>query len=320
MSFVAVVAGARPNFMKVAPLLREFEKRGIPAKLIHTGQHYDKDMSEVFFRELGIREPDVNLNVGSGSHAVQTAATMIAYERFCIEEKPSWTLVVGDVNSTVACSLAAAKLEIKVCPLEAGLRSRDWSMPEEINRVVTDRLSDLLLTPSPDADDNLVNEGVPKERIKLVDNIMIDSLFHRLPVAEKSVIHSKLGVIKGQYVLTTLHRPSNVDQEEVLEKLLKALLDVAFELSLVLPLHPRTKKKIEEYKLQGLLESSGVCTTAPLGYVDFLALSSNAALVITDSGGLQEETTALGIPCLTVGENTERPITVSEGNQCGGWN
>jgi UDP-N-acetylglucosamine 2-epimerase (non-hydrolysing) len=314
MSYIAVIAGARPNFMKVAPLLKELEKRGVAAQLIHTGQHYDKNMSDVFFEDLGIRKPDAHLGVGSGTHAQQTASVMVKFEEYCLQNRPSWTLVVGDVNSTVACSLVAAKLGIKVCHLEAGLRSNDWEMPEEVNRVVTDRLSDLLLTPSPDADTNLLAEGVPKDRIELVGNIMIDTLFDRLPAAAESKVLEELGLSKTQYVLTTLHRPSNVDSREALSSMVEVLTTVAKKSSVVLPLHPRTRNRLEEFQLLQTLEGTPQCIlTEPKGYIDFLALSSNARLVLTDSGGLQEETTALGIPCLTLRENTERPITVTEG-------
>lgn len=314
MSFIAVIAGARPNFMKVAPLLAELNHRNIPAQLVHTGQHYDKNMSAVFFKELDIPEPDIDLGVGSGSHARQTADIMVRFEEYCLREKPAWILVVGDVNSTVACSLVAAKLGIKVCHLEAGLRSRDWSMPEEINRVVTDRLSDLLLTPSPDGNENLIAEGVPVERIKLVGNIMIDTLFNLLPKAENSKIHSVLGVTSGEYALVTLHRPSNVDTPESLGSMVEILVEISRKTQIVLPLHPRTRNKANEFGYLGTLESNqNIILAEPLGYIDFLALSSNAALVMTDSGGLQEETTALGVPCLTLRENTERPITITQG-------
>ena len=314
MSHIAVIAGARPNFMKVAPFLRECKKQGLPARLVHTGQHYDKNMSDVFFRDLEIDEPDAHLEVGSGSHAVQTAQVMMKFEDYCLAQKPAWTLVVGDVNSTVACSLVAAKLGIKVCHLEAGLRSRDWSMPEEVNRVVTDRLSDLLLTPSRDGDENLLAEGVAPEKIHFVGNIMIDSLYHALPASRESNIHEQLGVEPGNYVLMTLHRPSNVDGEASLTRLNEIIHEIASQAQVVLPLHPRTRKNMESFGVLNKLEELPNCIlTEPAGYIDFLALSSRSKFVMTDSGGLQEETTALGIPCLTLRENTERPITITEG-------
>ena len=314
MSFVAVIAGARPNFMKADPVLRALAAKGIASKLIHTGQHYDKNMSDVFFQELGIPEPDVNLGVGSGTHAEQTAEVMVAYEKFCFEQKPAWTLVVGDVNSTVACSLVSAKLGIPVCHVEAGLRSRDWTMPEEVNRVVTDRLSDLLFTPSPDGDDNLLKEGVPKERIHFVGNVMIDTLFRLLPKARESKVLDDLGVKAGEFVLVTMHRPANVDDEETLSRLVSVFVEISERIPLVLPLHPRARKQAEAFGLLSKLESAeGIKISQPVGYIDCLALSSSARFVLTDSGGLQEETTALGVPCLTIRENTERPVTVTDG-------
>jgi UDP-N-acetylglucosamine 2-epimerase (non-hydrolysing) len=239
---------------------------------------------------------------------------MVKYEEYCLENKPSWTLVVGDVNSTVACSLVAAKLGIKVCHLEAGLRSGDWSMPEEVNRVVTDRLSDLLLTPSRDGDANLLAEGVSPEKIHFVGNIMIDSLYHALPASRESDIHERLAIEPEHYVLMTLHRPSNVDGEESLVRLKSIIEEISDKVPVVLPLHPRTRKNLESFGLLAGLEKLSRCVlTEPAGYIDFLALSSRAKLVMTDSGGLQEETTALGVPCLTLRENTERPITITEG-------
>ncbi|MCB0332596.1 MAG: UDP-N-acetylglucosamine 2-epimerase (non-hydrolyzing) [Bdellovibrionales bacterium] len=314
MSFIAVIAAARPNFMKVDPLLRALDGVGLPSELVHTGQHYDQNMSEVFFQELQIRKPDVDLGVGSGTHAVQTAGVMVEFEKYCFERKPSWVVVAGDVNSTVACALVAAKLGINVAHLEAGLRSFDWEMPEEINRVVTDRLSDVLLTPSPDGDENLLKEGVPAERIFRVGNIMIDTLMRLLPRAKESTIHSTLGIEPGHYLLGTLHRPSNVDSQESLARLVGILEQACKWYPFVLPVHPRTRQKLKDYGLQDRLEGNDrIHLLDPLGYLDFLSLSSQARAVLTDSGGIQEETTVLGIPCLTLRENTERPITITQG-------
>lgn len=314
MSFIALIAGARPNFMKIAPLAREMERTSLPFRIVHTGQHYDTNMSQVFFDELEIRKPDVNLEAGSGSHSQQTAKIMLAYEEWALQNSPSATLVVGDVNSTVACSLVSAKLGLPVIHLEAGLRSFDWGMPEEINRVVTDRLSQFLLTPSPDADENLRNEGVPEKRIHRVGNIMIDTLRHFLPRAKQSDILQELGVEPSGYILTTFHRPSNVDTSSDLSRIVDSLKYCAEKLPVVLPLHPRTKSKLEQFEfLSELSEHPAIHLVPPQGYLDFLALSSQAKVVATDSGGLQEETTALGIPCLTLRPNTERPVTVTEG-------
>ncbi len=314
MSFIAVIAAARPNFMKVDPLLRALDAAGLPSELVHTGQHYDQNMSEVFFHDLDIKAPDVDLGVGSGTHAVQTAGVMVEFEKYCFERKPSWVVVAGDVNSTVACALVASKLGIKIAHLEAGLRSFDWGMPEEINRVVTDRLSDVLLTPSPDGDENLRNEGVPENRIFRVGNIMIDTLLRLLPRAKESSIHQTLDIEPGKYLLGTLHRPSNVDSEESLTRLVEILQQASSWHPFVLPVHPRTKQKLEQYGLRTQLDANDrIHLLDPLGYLDFLALSSQARAVLTDSGGIQEETTVLGIPCLTLRENTERPITVTEG-------
>lgn len=319
MSYIAVIAGARPNFMKVEPILRVLAERALPAKLIHTGQHYDKNMSDVFFEELQIQKPDVHLGIGSGSHAVQTAHIMIEFEKVCLQDRPCLTLVAGDVNSTVACSLVAAKLGIPVCHLEAGLRSFDWTMPEEINRVVTDRLSDILLTPSRDGDENLLREGVPAERIHFVGNIMIDTLFRLRQKSELSDIHTRLNLSK-EYAVATLHRPANVDTQDALSNLVNIFELAGQRLPVVFTLHPRTKAKLHEFKLYDRLDRA-VKLVEALGYIDFLALTSKARVVLTDSGGIQEETTALGVPCLTLRENTERPITVSEGtNQIVGSN
>ena len=304
------IVGARPNFMKVAPLIRRLKARGHVASLVHTGQHYDANMSDAFFRDLGMPDPDRHLGVGSGSHAQQTAKVMAAFEPIVQELAPDVVVVVGDVNSTLACTLVCSKLRIPVAHVEAGLRSRDRDMPEEINRLVTDCIADLLLTPSPDADENLRAEGVEDSRIIRVGNIMIDSLVDQLPRAEGSDVLERLGLNAGKYGVVTLHRPSNVDDPEVLSGILDALRDVAREVPLVFPCHPRTRARLEA--LPG--GSDGLQLTEPLGYIDFMALVARSRIVLTDSGGLQEETTWHRIPCVTIRENTERPITITEGS------
>ena len=311
---VILVVGARPNFMKIAPIHAELARRGIAQILLHTGQHYDENMSKVFFDDLGMPQPDIYLGIGSGSHAVQTAKVMVEFEKVCNEHKPSMVVVVGDVNSTVACSMVCAKEWIPCAHVEAGLRSFDREMPEEINRLVTDAIADLLLTPSPDGDENLRKEGVAEERIKRVGNIMIDSLFNNLERSKSSTIHADLGLEKGTYGVLTLHRPSNVDEKDAFMRILTALEQIGERIPLVFPLHPRTRIRAEEFGLTERLESiPNIVLTGPAGYLDFVALMAESKLVLTDSGGLQEETTALGIPCLTLRENTERPITVTEG-------
>lgn len=310
------VAGARPNFMKVAPLVAAMKRRDaeVQSLLVHTGQHYDQNMSDAFFRDLEMPEPDIYLEVGSASHAVQTAAVMKAFEPVVLKEKPDWVVVVGDVNSTLACALVCAKLGVKVAHVEAGLRSRDRSMPEEINRLLTDQIADLLLTPSTDADENLLAEGIPRERIRFVGNIMIDSLLGYLPLAKKSTIRERLGLAGKDYAVLTLHRPSNVDELQTLEGILDALDEIRNRLPIVFPVHPRTLKMIAELGLTDrVMNAKGLRLTDPQGYLDFLQLLSNARLVLTDSGGIQEETTVLGIPCITLRENTERPITIEMG-------
>jgi len=307
---VLSVVGARPNFMKVAPVVEALRAKGHDALLLHTGQHYDAKMSEVFFEQLRMPRPDVGLNVGSGSHAQQTARIMERFEPVVLEHKPDVVLVAGDVNSTVACALVAVKLGIKVAHLEAGLRSRDRAMPEEINRVVVDSISDLLLTPSPDGDENLKAEGVPDDKIALVGNAMIDTLLAHRDAAPTERVLQEHGLQPGGYGLLTLHRPSNVDDKDVLTGILGALEEVATEMPLFFPVHPRTKKQLASF---GLSLPKGVIAAEPLGYLEFLALMASAKLVMTDSGGIQEETTALGVPCLTLRENTERPITIEEG-------
>ena len=311
---VILVVGARPNFMKIAPLHAELARRDIRQILLHTGQHYDENMSQVFFDDLGMPEPDIYLGIGSGSHATQTATVMVEFEKVCKEHNPSMVVVVGDVNSTVACSMVCAKEWIPCAHVEAGLRSFDRQMPEEINRLITDAIANILLTPSPDGDENLRNEGVSEDRIIRVGNIMIDSLFNNLERCKTSMIHSELDLEKGNYGVVTLHRPSNVDDELAFAGIIKALEEIGSCIPLVFPLHPRTKNRAEQFGLyERLTAIPNIVLTGPAGYLDFIALMSESKLVLTDSGGLQEETTALGIPCLTLRENTERPITVTEG-------
>jgi len=313
---VLTIVGARPNFIKVAPLMEAMKRREqeFAPLLVHTGQHYDKMMSDAFLRDLDLPQPDVSLEVGSASHAAQTAAIMQKFEPVVLREKPDWVVVVGDVNSTLACALVAVKLGVKVAHVEAGLRSRDRSMPEEINRVLTDQIADLLFTPSADADENLRAEGIPNARIRLVGNIMIDSLVKYLPRARDTEIRERLGVSDADYAVLTLHRPSNVDDRLAFSRILHALKKIADCLPVIFPVHPRTHKAIVDLELASRLEEiSSLRLISPLGYLDFLGLFSQAKLVLTDSGGLQEETTFLGIPCLTLRENTERPITVDFG-------
>jgi len=310
------VVGARPNFMKVAPIVAAMKRA--PSKflplVVHTGQHYDAAMSDSFFRDLKLPQPDMHLGVGSGSHAAQTAAVMERFESVVLQEKPDWVLVVGDVNSTIACALVCVKLGIKVAHVEAGLRSRDRTMPEEINRLLTDQIADLLLTPSEGAGANLRAEGIPAERIRFVGNVMIDSLLQNLEQARQLRTRAQFGVAEADYAVLTLHRPSNVDRPETFARILAALESIAEKLPVIFPVHPRTRKTIAEL---GLTDRAAAITNLrlidPLGYLDFLNLYSGARLVLTDSGGIQEETTALGIPCLTLRENTERPITVELG-------
>jgi UDP-N-acetylglucosamine 2-epimerase (non-hydrolysing) len=310
------VVGARPNFMKAAPVVEEMKRRAheFAPLLVHTGQHYDREMSEAFFRDLSLPEPDVYLGVGSGSHAQQTALVMTSFEPVLERERPDWVVVVGDVNSTLACALVAVKLGIRVAHVEAGLRSRDRTMPEEINRILTDQLADLLLTPSQDADRNLLAEGIPRERIRFVGNIMIDSLFANLKRAETSRAREELNVAGADYAVVTLHRPSNVDERDTFNRILCALEEITTRLPIIFPVHPRTRLALREFGLEARVERNpALRLVEPLGYLDFLRLYSGASLVLTDSGGIQEETTALGIPCLTLRENTERPVTVELG-------
>jgi UDP-N-acetylglucosamine 2-epimerase (non-hydrolysing) len=313
---VLIVAGARPNFAKIAPIWAAMKRRGreFAPLVAHTGQHYDAQMSDAFFRDLGLPEPDVYLGVGSGTHAVQTARVMEAFEPVVLAHRPDWVLVVGDVNSTLACALVCSKLGVKVAHVEAGLRSRDRAMPEEINRLLTDQIADLLLTPSTDGDENLRAEGIPDNRIRFVGNVMIDSLLAQLKNAEKSHIREDLGVSGKVYAALTLHRPSNVDDAATFARILAALENISQKLPVIFPVHPRTRARLHEFGFAARLEqNAGIRVIEPLGYLDFLRLYSGARLVLTDSGGIQEETTALGIPCLTLRENTERPVTVTLG-------
>jgi UDP-N-acetylglucosamine 2-epimerase (non-hydrolysing) len=299
------IVGARPNFMKIAPIVEQMKKEpSLTGVLVHTGQHYSEGMSDVFFRDLGIPVPDVHLGVGSGSHAEQTARIMIEFEKVCLQEKPDLVLVVGDVNSTMACSIVAAKLHVPVAHVEAGLRSFDRKMPEEINRLVTDALASILFTTSRDADENLKHEGVDASKIFFVGNVMIDTLLkHRQKAAALQMDKPK------QYALVTLHRPSNVDAPSVLGPILEALNEISKSISVLFPIHPRTAKNIQSFGFS----MNGIRTMDPLGYLEFLNLESTATVVLTDSGGLQEETTILGVPCLTLRHNTERPVTITHG-------
>ena len=309
------IVGARPNLPKIAPLMREMQRHAeIEPILVHTGQHYDEALSDIFFRQMGIPTPHVNLEVGSGSHAAQTAEVLKRVEPVLIEHQPDLVLVVGDVNSTIAVSLAAVKLGISVAHVEAGLRSFDRSMPEEINRILTDALADYLFVTEEDAIQHLLKEGRPRESIYLVGNVMIDSLRHFLPIAQKSPIGEDLGLKNGadwqRFAVLTLHRPSNVDSTEKLAELLGAIDSIASQVPVIFPVHPRTQQRLAQ---AGIKTHPQLRMIPPIGYLDFLCLLSKATLVLTDSGGIQEETTALGVPCLTLRENTERPITISEG-------
>jgi UDP-N-acetylglucosamine 2-epimerase (non-hydrolysing) len=316
MKKIDLIVGARPNFMKIAPLYREFKKypQEFAVRLIHTGQHYDQKMSDFFFNDLQLPVPDEYLGVGSGSHGEQTGKVMIEYERILLKDRPDLVIVVGDVNSTVACAIDAVKLHIPVAHLEAGLRSFDRAMPEEINRLLTDAISEYLLTPSQDADQNLINEGVGPDKIYFVGNIMIDSLIDYRQKAEESLILEKLELTPDEYALVTLHRPSNVDTPEGLATILNALAKISEETTVVFPVHPRTRKNISEFGLQHVTETNPNMTLIdPLGYYDFMKLQMKACLILTDSGGIQEESTYFGVPCLTLRPNTERPVTITEG-------
>jgi UDP-N-acetylglucosamine 2-epimerase (non-hydrolysing) len=308
------VVGARPNFMKIAPILRQMatEPDQFEQLLVHTGQHYDKNMSQVFFDELELPRPDINLQVGSASHARQTAHVMLSFEGVVRDFEPDWLFVPGDVNSTLACGLVGSKLGIQVAHVEAGLRSYDRTMPEEINRVVTDHLSDLLLTPSVDADENLLKEGIDPVRIRRVGNVMIDTLVRLLPKAEARWLDLRQRYTLNRFVLVTLHRPSNVDRLDSLRKIMAALADLSQKVPVLFPMHPRTRSRLVE---DGWEQDSHnhLKLLEPLGYLDFLALQQQATLVLTDSGGVQEESSYLGVPCLTLRPNTERPVTITYG-------
>ena len=306
------VVGARPNFMKAAPVIAALSQRdGVTQVLVHTGQHYDANMSEVFFHQLDIPEPDINLEVGSGSHAVQTAEIMIRLENVLLEQKPDLVLVYGDVNSTVAAAMVCAKLLIPVGHVEAGLRSFDRTMPEEINRLLTDQVADLLFTPSKDGDENLLKEGVAKEKIHFVGNAMIDTLTRLLPKANiKGFANLGIEGLDG-YALVTLHRPSNVDDPGMLRRIMETLKEISDELPVIFPIHPRTRQCL--HNSQFAIRNSKFHLIDPVGYLEFISMQKHATLVITDSGGIQEETTILGVPCLTVRKNTERPVTVDLG-------
>lgn len=317
-----IVAGARPNFMKIAPVITELAGRGHEAVLVHTGQHYDASMSNAFFNDLGIREPDHFLGVGSGSHAAQTARIMERFEPVLIGARPDWVLVPGDVNSTLGAALVTVKLReqlgTRLAHLEAGLRSHDWRMPEEVNRVLTDRCSDLLLTPSRDARANLLAEGIDDDRIDFVGNVMIDTLLSRLDTARQCNFPAQLGLERDAYVAVTLHRPSNVDDADVLRVSLTALATIAERTPVVLPLHPRTRQRADQFGFSALFRAIHV--TPPLGYLEMVSLIDGARVVLTDSGGLQEETTVLGVPCVTLRQQTERPVTVEFGtNRLAPW-
>jgi UDP-N-acetylglucosamine 2-epimerase (non-hydrolysing) len=320
---IALIVGARPNFMKIAPLLIEIRNHNCTHKygdtnihylLVHTGQHYDLQMSDTFFQELNIPNPDVNLEVGSGSHAVQTAEIMVRFEKLCLQEKPDWIIVVGDVNSTMACTVVASKLGLKVAHVEAGLRSFDRTMPEEINRLVTDALADLLLTPSEDSDQNLLKEGVPQDKIKRVGNIMIDTLLLNLEKARSLNAYNHYGLEEKKYVYVTLHRPSNVDDRQSLSSIMQHLIKLSENIPVIFPLHPRTEKNLIQYDLLPQPnQHPNLKLCKPVGYFESIGLADKARFVLTDSGGLQEETTFLKVPCLTLRPNTERPVTITLG-------
>jgi UDP-N-acetylglucosamine 2-epimerase (non-hydrolysing) len=318
---LVLIAGARPNFMKIAPILRAIKAHNQKAQsqtgartlepiLVHTGQHYDYEMSKVFFEDLEMPDPDVYLGIGSGTHAEQTGRAMIEIEKLLIERKPDLVVVVGDVNSTLAGALAAVKLNIPVAHVEAGLRAFDRTMPEEINRLLTDAISDYLFTHSPEADENLKKEGIPEKKIFFVGNVMVDSLLASRGKARHRKILARMGLKNGGYGVLTLHRPDNVDERESLSRIMKAITEVSHKIPIVFPAHPRTQKNLKAF---GLLANHKLLISNPLGYLDFLQLMMNSKFVLTDSGGIQEETTILKVPCLTLRDSTERPITVSEG-------
>lgn len=312
---VVCVCGARPNFMKIAPLMAEFARRpDINGYLVHTGQHYDQRMSKLFFEELAIPRPNINLEVGSGTHAQQTAEIMKRFEPVLLERKPNCVLVVGDVNSTIACGLVAVKLGIRLAHVEAGLRSFDRTMPEEINRILTDRISDLLFVTERSGVENLRKEGIAEDKVFLIGNVMIDTLLANRQKADKSTILKKLALKPKGYGVLTLHRPSNVDDPKVLTEILEAFSQIQQDMPLIFPVHPRTRKNLSRFGFDSRLkEMPNFRVLDPFGYLDFLKLMAESRLVLTDSGGMQEETTILGVPCMTLRENTERPITIEQG-------
>lgn len=313
---ILLVASARPNFMKISPLLEEIfqNHEEITSKLVHTGQHYDYEMSKIFFDELKIPEPDFHLGVGSGTHAEQTAKVMTEFEKVIQQEQPDWVVVVGDVNPTMGCTVVANKMGVRVAHVEAGLRSYDRNMPEEINRVLTDSIADLLLTPSINGNMNLIKEGIPETKIRFVGNVMIDTLFNMLERSGESSILNDIGLKVKGYILVTLHRPSNVDQKQTFSDFIEILKKTSEDIPIVWPVHPRSRKRAEQFNLWKDLENlKNLWLLDPIGYLDNIQLMNNARLVLTDSGGIQEETTALGVPCLTARDNTERPITTIEG-------
>ncbi len=314
-TIVHLIAAARPNFMKVAPLYHALKgDSDFDVRVVHTGQHYDHNMSDAFFADLGLPTSDYHLDVGSGTHAEQTSTVMVRYEKICLESRPDWTVVVGDVNSTAAAAMVCAKLHIPVVHLEAGLRSGDRRMPEEINRLVTDAICDLLWTPSPDADENLLREGVPPDRIERVGNIMMDSYELLRDKIEQAGTRAEMGLADQAYGLVTLHRPANVDNPETLAQLVEQLAATSEKIHLVFPIHPRTLKSLKDNDLyRKLALATNIRIVEPVGYIQFMNLLTKARLAITDSGGLQEETTYLGIPCLTLRPNTERPVTITQG-------
>jgi UDP-N-acetylglucosamine 2-epimerase (non-hydrolysing) len=322
-----LVAGVRPNFMKVEPLLRVISQHNaaranqrIEPCFIHTGQHYDFEMSQVFFDELKLPRPDIHLGVGSGTHAEQTGKIMIELERLLLKEKPDLVIVVGDVNSTLAAALAAVKIHIPVAHVEAGLRSYDRSMPEEINRILTDAISDYLFTPSPDADSNLIKEGVSRDKIFCVGDVMVDSLLFHKDIASRRGILSEVGLEAKNYALLTMHRPSNVDDKSSLLRIITAIKKIARRIPVIFPVHPRTQANISRFGFDEFFQDRRIIRIEPLGYLDFLNLEMNARLVITDSGGMQQETTVLNVPCLSLRDTTERPITIEEGTNILVWN
>lgn len=313
---ILLIAGARPNFMKIAPIAREFDKHAdsIEYKIVHTGQHYDRNMSDVFFDELGIRQPDYHLEAGGGSHSVQTAKIMVEFEKVCEKDRPDLVIVVGDVNSTLACSIVAKKMHIKVAHVEAGLRSFDLTMPEEINRMVTDSISDLFFVTEEQGVLNLKNEGKKEGTIHFVGHVMIDNLYFQMSRLEKMdtgiFVTNGFKKVNPEYGVVTLHRPSNVDDKQTLQRIFEAFEEITKKLPLIFPIHPRTRKNMEAFDIT---PPEAMVLTEPLSYMEFLNIWKDSKVVLTDSGGLQEETTALGIPCLTIRENTERPITITEG-------